>query len=236
MKAGDPSNEKAEVQPSLGSEGTRSALGLLATKYVLLPLSLVVSIAVARMLGPEDRGIFAVILLIGDTFLPMVAFGSTSGLRYFVSSKKYEPGGVLLSGVAMGFIQGFIGMALLVVLWQNELLGNLTDGIPLEMVLPVLFALPLTGATQHIHRLIVGASWFTEVNIAQLSRQLVNPLVLGVFVVLFDGGIKGAVVAVVAREVLNIIIHMILVLRKTSISFRIEGAFIKKSYHYGWTG
>jgi len=218
---------------------SRAALGILGTRVGVYPFKIAVALVVAPLLGSSNYGIYSFLLLPGTLFLPLLTFGAGLGVRYQVSSEKYEAGDVALMALVIGLLHGALTAALFGGLWQYGLLGETGRAIEYELILPVLLVLPLQGVALMSNRLMVGASWFTAVNLYILLNNLLPPVFLLLLVIMGGYGVTGAVDAIVATYIVLAVVSVGMVVVRFRPRFRIEFRFLRLAYGYGlraWVG
>jgi O-antigen/teichoic acid export membrane protein len=219
--------------------GTKKTLGNFFTHLVMFPITIAVSILVARVLGPSDRGIYAFVLLMGQSLLPILFLGFGVGVLYMISSERYHAKEVTLSCLAIGLGKGIIISLLLGFLWYNQWLGQTAREIGPEVMLPVLVVLPLSGIWSVSTQILKGNSLFGMLNILTLSTALLNAIFLTLFVLILKMSLQGAVIAIILQQVLTNAVVLFIVFRKFKPRFKISLDFIKASYNYGikgWVG
>lgn len=198
-----------------------------------------VNIVVARILGPSAKGIFAFMMLMGESLVPVMFLGFGVGVVYLVGSEQYKAKDVAISSLIIGLLKGGLITLLLWFLWTNEWLGETAKEIPPEYMIPILISLPLSGSFTIAKQIFKGASDFGVLNIITLVSALANAVFLVIFVWITDWGLQGAVIAIIVQKVLTNLAILYLIIRRYKPSWRIHGRFISESYNYGikaWFG
>jgi O-antigen/teichoic acid export membrane protein len=216
--------------------GTRKSLGNFFTILVLFPLGILISILVARILGPSSRGIYAFLLLMGESLLPILFLGFGTGVIYMISSERYKAKNVILSSLLIGVLKGGLIALLLWVLWKNQLLGETAKEIPEHIFLPVLFTLPLNGLFTMSKQVFKGTSNFGLFNMASLLYTVSNLIFLTAFVVLVDWDLEGAVYSIIAQKVITVFAVLAILFYRLRPRLRIDLGYIRACYDYGIKG
>ena len=205
----------------------------------MFPLTIAVSILVARILGPADRGIYAFILLMGESMLPILFLGFGVGVIYLISSEKYDSRQVVTSSLLIGLLKGALISVILWVLWKYQMLGQTAKEIPPSVMLPILLTMPLSGVFSIAKQVFKGNSQFGLRNLITVVYAIGNVVFLVIFVVVVQWGIQGAVIAIITQKVVTIVAVMWVMIRQLRPSLRIDMGFIRESYSYGikaWVG
>ena len=70
-----PAAPASEMRIKPRPSAVRSTLGIFATRVAIFPVTVLTSVLVARELGPDGRGAYAFMLLLGSFVLPLLSFG-----------------------------------------------------------------------------------------------------------------------------------------------------------------
>lgn len=98
----------------------KQVLVLLATKWVIVVLSLVTSIVVARAVGPEGKGILALLGAFVAIAVVAAGLGVPAAVPYLYQQKRFTPGELIgVSALAWLVTTGIFAMMLV---WQREAL------------------------------------------------------------------------------------------------------------------
>ncbi|PKK89206.1 MAG: hypothetical protein CVV64_15470 [Candidatus Wallbacteria bacterium HGW-Wallbacteria-1] len=142
--------------------------GILATRGLTLIMGMVTSILVARALGPDGRGIFAVALASGNTALQFCSIGMPPAILHMASSRTQSSGRLLrmtwISGLILGCI-GSLGIWLAFHFFPAISPGN--GILPLLCMIHV----PLCLILLLNQNLLLGAGEVTNYNISELITR-----------------------------------------------------------------
>ena len=78
----------------MASKAIRDTLGLLSTRVVWSAMGVVSGIILARWLGPHDRGVLALVLLLPSTLVTLVKFGAAQANVYVINRLGSEDRGL----------------------------------------------------------------------------------------------------------------------------------------------
>lgn len=208
----------------------------LTTKVVLYPISFLASILISRYLGAEDKGVYAYILILCSFLIPIFSFGISGGMKYYVSNKKYTIKEVWWSALLFGISLGLINALLLLILWRFNFLGASAEGLSLYQIIFVGLILISNGVYFFMTRIGMGASYFHTINSLELSKSVLNPLVMILLVYLLALRINGVLYAMLAINTLMALGISIRLFLLSKPNFRLNFLFIKKSLLYGIKG
>lgn len=232
MKSDSDSTKRVEEERR-SSAGTRSSLGILGTNLLMRPLSIVVSIVVARLLGPDGKGIFTFLLLLGGTIFPLFTLGSSVGILYMTSSGRYAIKDITFTGLVMGVILGVFGAVGIGLLWVLGLLGETARSTPSRLIVPILLLMPIEGVHMVFFQLLKGGSWFSAMNVVRLATKVTTPLLLASLVIIAGMGLDGAVFAIIASKLLVTAILVIMVWWRYGTRIVLRTQFVWDSLRYG---
>ncbi|HEY5564647.1 MAG TPA: hypothetical protein VIL33_03590, partial [Rhodothermia bacterium] len=181
---------------------SRAALGILGTRAGIYPIKIIVTLFVAPLLGTTNYGIYTYLVLPGAVLLPLLLFGSSSAIRFYVSKGELDASSVGFAALVLGLLHGTLAAAVTLALWQAGWLGETGRSITLDMLAPVLYVLPIQGAGLTMNMVMVGASWFSAMNLFLLLNNLLPPLFLSALVIFGGLGLEGAIWTIFASNAL----------------------------------
>ena len=111
----------------------------------MYPITLSVGILTARTLGPDGKGIYAFLVLLIKSMLPILFLGYGSGLQFHTASKQHAVQNSIFTNFLIAVFWGTCISFSLYALWHFELLGNIGKAIDKKLILPILFAIPFNA-------------------------------------------------------------------------------------------
>lgn len=218
---------------------SRAALGILGTRFGIYPVKIIVTLFVAPLLGTTDYGIYTYLILPGAVLLPLLLFGLSPALRFYVSKGEYSASEVGFPALIMGFVHGLLTAAVTVLLWHLGWLGETGRAISFANLAPVLFVLPLQGASLTMNVVMIGASWFSAMNLYLLLNNLLPPVLLAALVIFGGLGLQGAVWTIFTANGLLALIAISMVFVRFRPEFKVRVRMLVQMYGYGsraWVG
>jgi O-antigen/teichoic acid export membrane protein len=167
--------------------------GVLGTRLIQLGSTIAVSFLLARLLGPDGRGIYAVLILLPTTLFAFGQLGLTSAMTFYAGR------GVRLAdlerhalGLAIGVSAVVIGAALLAlpVLEQNVL-----RVAPDDLLRLALLALPLRLVATLGGSVLYGRQRYGAYNLILGGQSIIGVVLVVAIVGVLDAGVPGAVAA-----------------------------------------
>jgi len=222
-----------------GSKNIKDALGFLGTSIVSQVIIFLSSIFVIRALGPELRGYYTFLGILGFFLVPIFSFGFLAGLGYYVSSKKYDPRHISKSVIVISLLRSLVIIIAVLLLKYFNLLGETGNKMSVWFLLPVLLTFPLNMMKESFHRILLSDSQYVKGNKLTIIYSITSPLIVFLLVVVFRLEFIGVVIAIVISNVLNFILTVVYVhklyaamdLRKSY-----NKVFVKEVFSYGIKG
>lgn len=222
-----------------GSKNIKDALGFLGTTVISQVIIFLSSIFVIRELGPELRGYYVFLGVIGFFLIPIFSFGFLAGMGYYVSSKKYQAKDITKSVVVIALLRSAIIILTVLLLKYFNLLGETGNKISTWYLLAVLLTFPLNMLKESFHRILLSDSQYTKANKLSIVYSIVSPLVVFLFVVILKMDFTGVVIAIVISNMINFFVTMGFVNNLYSVTDMrkpYNKIFVKDVFRYGIKG
>ena len=214
----------------------RNASITFATRIILFIVGLTSSVLVARLLGPEGKGIVSLVILTGSILFTVVNLGVGTGTGYFLGRKKVPIDELAGNWLSLSIIIGAIVLAISQ-LFALSIVSRFLPSVPLWAVRAVLFTVPFTIISFNLQMLFKARGDFYRFNLIDLVQPVIF-LVLLLLVVSFarEGMLKGTVYSYVFSAVMPGIAAIILVSGAVNLRFRWNGDIVKPAMRYGIQG
>ena len=118
------------------------AIDVFGSRTVVALVGTVTGIILARTLGPHDRGLLALVLLLPSTLLTITKFGITQANVYCVRREGAALERVAANSLILAVILG-LGLGAIAWIARTELLSTVMRGVPAWALLLALWRLPL---------------------------------------------------------------------------------------------
>jgi O-antigen/teichoic acid export membrane protein len=212
----------------------RDAVFTFAVRLLSLVLGLGVSIFLARALGPEGMGIYALTMLLPTLVLRLVSLGVEPATIYYVSQGRHFLKDILASNLLFSVSCGVIGLGVGALAVQFPQ-GDFFRGIDRNYLLIALAVIPGSLIAANLGAILIGLQRFGENNLINLIRSFSMAIFIVAIVWLGKGGIRGALLATVASWAL---VDILLLFRTRNlageISFSKESDYIRKASFFGF--
>src|SRR5512146_2199121 len=106
----------------------RSTIVYTAAQAVLLVVGLASSIVIARFLGPEGRGVLALVALLATTATLLATFGFGSSYAFLVGKRTFPAASLVGSAVVASSVLGLATVVALLVA-SGPLLSSVLQGV-----------------------------------------------------------------------------------------------------------
>jgi len=127
---------------------TKQTLITFAARVVQLIFGIGISIILARVLGPEGRGIFSLAILLPLFLVILSDFGIDSASVYYIGNKKYSPeeifGANIIFSILISILAISVGL-IIIFFFGNKLFPGITTGYLLLGLLLIPFKIFLTS-------------------------------------------------------------------------------------------
>lgn len=193
------------------------------------------AVIVARVLGPEGKGIFSLTILIPGLMIAFSGLGMESSNVYFIGSKKYKIQDIVSNSLSVAALTGFSLIILFWVLSYSSFFKNFisSNHISLLHLWIVVIAIPLYLLLSFFKNILRGKGDILKYNILGVLEYVVQLITIILFLLILRGGIGGAVFSYVLTIIFVASIAVILVRRIARIHFSFNKKLMKDSLFYG---
>ena len=157
-----------------------------------IALGIATSVVLARGLGVEDRGLYALATLLPTLVFTFTNFGLSSSTAYYVARGKYEMDRAFNSGSVLAFWIGIISLmigTLVIILFHDALFKD----VPLMLLFISLAAVPATLLANSLQSIFQGSQDFKSYNALGIFPQIFMLVMFFILIWMFDMGVIGAV-------------------------------------------
>jgi len=206
-----------------------------STQIIAVVLGIAVAIVIARVLGPEGKGAYSLIILVPTLLALLGNLGIGIANTYFGGSRRYNwaelSSNSLVSALALGIVLAFAFLAYFFIVNPTFL----KDIEPRCLALATL-VVPLSLLTMYFSLILLGQNRIKEYNLVHLAQASIS-LVLILFLLLaVKGGVFGTIVAWASATLVAAILSILLVRRTTNIKWSFHPQLFKDSVKFGVKG
>ncbi len=152
------------------------------------------SVILARVLGPEERGIYALAVLLPSLIVTFSNFGIGPAIVYYVARGEFRRQDILGNSVWLSLTIGTVGVVagLLVVVFVRR---TAFPGVPLSYLLLAVVLVPAEMFSAHIRYVLLGAQRIKEFNCVQIAQSCIFLASIGIALLVLRSGVRGAILA-----------------------------------------
>lgn len=185
------------------SVALRDTLGILGTRVAWSAMGVISGVILARWLGPHDRGLLALVLLVPSTVLTLVKLGVSQATIFFINRKEAGVDAVASNSLWLALALGTLS-ALLVWTLRDSLLATILADIPPWALVLALLRVPMLLLDNYLYSILQATGRFGVYNRRLLQSEALRLLLVAVFVMGFGLGLPAAVVIYTVIGAVNI--------------------------------
>lgn len=198
-------------------------------------LGLCASILIARVLGPTNKGIYALIVLMPAILLKFGTLGIDASNVYFSGNRKYTISSIGSNSLFYGV---FLGLALIFIFWivsKTEMYQNFisTKNLNTSYIWLLILTLPFSLVSGLLNSILVGREKVIQFNGLRILGICLQVLFLVILLLLLDLGVFGAILVSVVICPINAVLMIIFVNKIEKVKFSFNSRFLSDSLKYG---
>ena len=210
----------------------KNVLGTFGTEQLLLLLNSATSVLIARVLGPENLGVFSLV----TTFPILVAGFANIGIPqaniYFIGKKRNALSDVSSNSLIFSIIIGLIAIAICYSL-RDYVLKTLLKGVDAIYLLSIIPMIPLILLNYFLLSMLRGTGRFGLFNFGRLFSSLLRFVGLVFALTILSSGIWGAILTVIAATALTSAYYVLIVSNFAGFKRKFNLPLAKNSVIYG---
>lgn len=202
-----------------------------ATRVAMLVIGFGSGVIIARYLGPEGRGICAVVMAIAAIGMQFGTFGLHASNTYFIARDKSLLTKIIGNTLWLSLVGGaIISLIILAILHFNK---HLITGIPISLVVIALLIIPFGLLSMLGQNILLGLQRIKALNGFEFAQALVGLLAVTVLLVLLGLGVLSVIVlSTVLSFLLSLVIFRYLRgIEKSRLAF--DMSLFKQMARYG---
>lgn len=214
-------------------EFTKNTTITVTASVLSLALGFAASVILARILGPEGKGIYTLAVLLPALIVTFANLGIGPATVYHVAQGHYPRREILGNNVLLALGIGFIGVfgGLIVVFFFRE---NIFPGVAQGYLLLAIILIPVNLFSAYLHSIFLGAQKLKEFNLINIIQAFLFLSFITVMLWVFKTGIMGALLAgVVAWFLTSVVLFLWVYKVAGGISLRLDSTYFGKVFVYG---
>lgn len=182
---------------------------------------LIISVLLARGLGPEGRGIYALAILLPTLLITFTNLGVPTATAYYIANREYDFQTALGQNIVLSVWISCLTLAVGVTLslWAGT---SLFPGVSLQLLFLALALVPFMLLNANLLALLHGIQDFKSYNFARVFPQLFTIVFLILLVWTFKFGVGGALIANGSSQIVTVLILLFFFKRKGVDSLQVQ--------------
>ena len=216
---------------------TRQVGITLITKVVNLLLSIAIAAIIARWLGPEGKGMLALVLLVPGMLGLFLSGGINVANVYFAGSGRLDVPTLSANSVGFALLMTILGFGAVLSLGSTGWLEAVLPGIPLWIILLAMLSFPASMLNGFFATILQGLQRIETVNLINLIQRILTLSLTLLLVVGWKLGLLGGLVAALASWCLILIVWCITLRRHGGVlSPRWSYSVLRSTLSFGLRG
>jgi len=211
---------------------TKNVTSVLVTNILIFLVSIPNAIIVARVLGPEGKGIYALVMLVPGMLYILANLGLSGANIYFIGSKKFSPTDIASNSLVFGFMVSILLGILFALAYRFFLYPFFADVEPLLIYL-IILSLPFSLIAVYFKGILLAKFKIKEYNLLNTLDPLLLLIGVALLLILFNKGIFSLVLLSILVTVITLCVSSFLVHKMTKIRFLLRVNMLKESLKYG---
>jgi O-antigen/teichoic acid export membrane protein len=194
--------------------------------------ALVTGIVTARALGPENRGVFALVSMFPASLVTLTKLGQGISAVYFIRREHEDVRAVASNLVLIALLTSIVLIATTLLI-QPLLLNSILRGVPLWALLSTLPLLPTLLLESHLYGVLQATDRFRVYNTRLLAEAVITMTAMTVALVVLHLGLPGALGVAVGIRLCMTLWVVWTIHRESPLSFRFDWPLFHRMIRYG---
>jgi O-antigen/teichoic acid export membrane protein len=211
----------------------RTDVGLMAGSKILgLIFNLAITVVMARELGPEGRGVIAVVLSLTLILIQVGSFGIASANPYFIARDATTRRSIVTNSVWLGLGIGALLMACGVALrvWLPEVVA----GVKWPELVIAMVCIPASLLSVFLQSALLGLGRTVAYNLIEVVQGGATLVALLIVLSVGHGGVIGALLVLAGGAILGAVIYTTVLRRDTRIAGRPDLGLARRMMRYAF--
>lgn len=206
--------------------------GTLVTIFAKMGFGVLIGIVTARTLGPENRGIFALVSTFPASLATLAKFGQAQATIYFIRREKEDVARVASNAVWFGLATGALLVAGVLV-FHERILATMLRGVPLWALVAVCPMIPILLMESYLYGVLQATDRFRIYNIRLLGESVIALVLMTVVLVGLGLGLPGALGVSVTLNTVMLAWVFWTIHRDTPLRLTFDRSLLRRMLRYG---
>lgn len=186
----------------------------LFTKLIVLVGSFIVSVILARVLGPDGKGLVTSILVVPQLIISLGELGIRQSSAYFVGRKVFETKEVVSSLFFLWLVTSLLSLLIVYVFyWLNYSIYDWKVLLIAGLIIPVNLVI------NYSQGVLQGIEKYRLINSFEIYKIVINLLLVLILVWAFDLGVIGAIIVNFLIGLIVAVYSLKIISKETTIRF-----------------
>ncbi len=211
----------------------RDIVGILGTRMAWTLMGLVTGIVLARMLGPHDRGVLALLLLLPSTVVSIVKLGISQATVYAINRKGHSVVEVASNVASLALLLGTLAA---VACWflREWLTETFFPGAPPWLFAAALVRVPAMLLDDYLFGVLQATGRYSIYNIRLIFSEALRVVGVVLALVVFELGLATTVFLYMAITLINIVWLVVSTRRVIPFRLRVYGSLLRELLSFGF--
>ena len=194
-------------------------------------LGIIISVILARTLGPEKVGIYSIIILIFTLLSTFGNLGIAISNTYYGVKKKYTWSEIASNSLISAFLLGIIILAALLLFYYFN--PSPFENLDPNLLLIASITMPFILLMLYFQNILLGQNRIEEYNFTNITQSIIYLALIVILILVVHGDLWAVIVSWTVSYVTASIIPVILVYRSTKFKLHFNLEFFSKSVKFG---
>jgi len=191
---------------SLQREFSQNVGSTFFTQVLRVALSVAKAAIIARWLGPEGKGMLALALLVPGMLGLFLSGGIGTANVYYVGSRRLDVSTLTANSIGFALLAAFVGFGVVLASAAAGWLEVVVRGVPTWIVLIAMLGFPTGLLNGFFSTILQGLQRIVTLNLINLFQSTLTLLLTILFVIEFQLGLLGALLASLGSGVFGLIV------------------------------
>ena len=194
-------------------------------------LGIIISVILARTLGPEKVGIYSIIILIFTLLSTFGNLGIAISNTYYGVKKKYTWSEIASNSLISAFLLGIIILAALLLFYYFN--PSPFENLDPNLLLIASITMPFILLMLYFQNILLGQNRIEEYNFTNITQSIIYLALIVILILVVHGDLWAVIVSWTVSYVTASIIPVILVYRSTKFKLHFNLNLFSKSVKFG---
>ncbi len=222
---------------SIRSPFIQNVTSTFLVRVLSLFFSIVNAAIIARLLGPEGKGMLALALLVPGMLGLFLSGGIEVANVYFAGSRRLDVPTLSANSVAFTILATIVGLGLVFALGAAGWLKVIVPGVPAWILFIAMLGFPISLLNGFFSTILQGLQRIVTLNLISLFNGFLTLILTLMLVVALRFGLIGALVATLLSGVLSLIVLVFFLRREGGVLIpRWERSVVRSTLSFGLKG